>query len=140
MALRQFAARVPELLEIHGRRALGGLDPERRQAARSARTRLMVQALHLFRQGEEGLGVVDGRVDDLLVQPVIRDHSEAIAFERGAQLIAEALEVGVVARHRNGLDAFGGNGSGVEGGGHGRAFQFVRGNPSEDAGGDVHTP
>jgi hypothetical protein len=46
--------------------------------------------LGLFGQGEEGLGVGDGRVDAVLGHVVFRQHREAVALERRAQLLGEA--------------------------------------------------
>ena len=124
MALGQFAAGVPELLQVDGGGTLGGLHSEGGQAARPARARLVVGALDLLGQGEEGPGVVDGAPDHPVVQTMVGDDGEAVSLEGCAQVVAEALEVGVETRHGHGDDSPGGlgrRGDGVEGGGHGWA-------------------
>jgi hypothetical protein len=62
VAGRQVAADVPEFLQVVVVGALGGLDAERDVAARPALD-AGVLALGFLGQGEEGLGVGDGRVD-----------------------------------------------------------------------------
>ena len=101
----QFAARVPELLQIDRLGVPGGLGAERRQAPRAPGARLVIGTLDVFGQGEEGLGVRDRSLDDRLVQTVVRYDGEPVARERGPEVVAEALEVGVVTRHRYGGDA-----------------------------------
>ncbi|MNN75837.1 hypothetical protein D3C81_1921650 [compost metagenome] len=107
VACGQFAADVPELLQVHGGGALGGFDAEGGQAARAAGAGLVILTLHVFGQGEEGLGVGDGGVDRRLIQAVVGDHGEAVAREGGAQGVGEGLEVGVIAPHRHGDDGAG---------------------------------
>jgi hypothetical protein len=84
-----------------------------------AGARLVILALHVFRQGEEGLGVVDRRLDHDFVQAMVRDDGEAIALERLAQCVGEGLEVLIVQFHRHrrqgaGLSGGGGFGSRLE--------------------------
>jgi len=108
MPLGQLSPDVPELLQVHGRGALGCLDAEGRQAARAAGARLMIFALCLLGQGEEGLCIGYGGVDHRLVQSVVGDDRKAIAFERRSQFVGEGLEVGVIQLHRHRLDRLAG--------------------------------
>ena len=61
--------------------ALGGLDPERRVAARAAAARNQILALHLLGQREEGLRLLLGAVDQLVGNAVVGDDREAIFLE-----------------------------------------------------------
>ena len=87
---RKLAADVPELLEVVRLGALGGLDAERGVAARAAAAGDQVFALHLFGQGEEGLGLFFGAVDQLVGNAVVGDDREAIVLEAAAELWAKA--------------------------------------------------
>jgi len=104
MAGRQVAAHVPEFLEIVVVGALGGLDPERDVAARAA-FHARVLLLGFDGQGEEGLGGVYGGVDAGLIQVIVRQDRETVAFERRAQLLGEAREVLRVKREGNRSDS-----------------------------------
>jgi hypothetical protein len=131
VALGQFAAHVPEFLQIDRRCALGRLDPEGGEAARAAGARLMVFALHRLGQGEEGLGVVQRRIDHRPVQPVVGDDGEAVSLEGGPEPVGEGLEVGIVKRHRNRFDGAGGGGG---------ARAVTHGGTSKARSGVCHTP
>ena len=85
-------------------RALGGLDPERRVAARAAAAGDEIFALHLFGQREERLGLVLGAVDQLVGDAVVGDDREAIFLEAAAELLGEGVGVAVGVVQRNGRD------------------------------------
>lgn len=104
MARGKLAADVPEFLEVEVRRALGGLDAERRVAALAGDARDLVRQLHGFRQGEEGLGVDDGGVDPPLVETVVANHREAVAGERAAERGGEGVEILAVELERDRRD------------------------------------
>ncbi len=107
MTFRQFAAGVPELFQVAYRSALGGFHAERGQAASAAGASLMVLALGFFIECKEGLGVGDGGVDDSLVKTVIGHNGKAVTREGCAQCIRKALEVGIIAGHRDRYDGLG---------------------------------
>src|SRR4051794_23537250 len=102
VAGRQVAADMPEFLEVVRLAALGGFDPERRVAARSAAAGNEILALHLLRQREEGLRLVLGAMDQLVGNAVIGDDREAIFLETTAQLLSETIGIAVGALQRNG--------------------------------------
>jgi len=75
------------------RRALGGLDAERRVAPLPRDAGDLVAKLHRLRQGEEGLGVRQRRVDARLVKAVVGDHREPVAGERAPERRREGVEI-----------------------------------------------
>ena len=87
MARRQVAADVPEFLEVVRSRALGGLDPERRVAARPAAAGDEIFALHLFGQREERLRLLLGAADQRVGDAVVGDDREAVILEAAAELL-----------------------------------------------------
>jgi hypothetical protein len=70
----------------------------------------MVAALHLFRQGEEGLRFLLGSGDEVGGDAVVGDDGEAVALERIAELLGEAFGVCVGRLQRDGGDSAGGGG------------------------------
>ena len=90
-------------------RALGGLDPERRVAARAAAAGDEILALHLLGQREEGLRLLLGAVDQLVGNAVVGDDREAIFLEALAELLGEGLGVAVGVVQRDGRDMVGGD-------------------------------
>jgi hypothetical protein len=98
---------VPELLEVVGGGALGGLDAEGRVSTGAVAP--LVGQLGPLRESEEGLGVGQGPVDQGLVQSVVGHHGEAVALEGAAEVPGETLRIGVEQ----------GQGDGRDGGGHG---------------------
>ncbi len=109
---RDFAADVPELLQVRVFRVLGGLDAERRVAARAAGARLVVFHLDVFRQREEGLGGVVGALDQLVGDAVAADAAEAPLAVGGAQFGHEGGAVGIETADVEGRDLAHGAGSG----------------------------
>ncbi len=93
-----FAADVPELLEIEVLGVLGGLDAERRIAARTTAARDVVFALHVFRQCEEALEHVVGTVDQGLRDAVVADAGETPLAIGRSELGDESFAVAAVGR------------------------------------------
>jgi hypothetical protein len=83
---------VPELLEVVGGGALGGLDAEGRVSTGAVAP--LVAALGLLRQSEKGLGVRQGAVEQPLIQPMVRNDREAVALERAAEVAGEGVRIG----------------------------------------------
>ena len=104
MALRQVAADVPEFLKVVRLGALGGLDPERRVAARSAAAGHQIFALRLLGQREEGLGLLLGAMDQLVGNAVVGNDREAVILEAAAELFGEVIGIAVGVLQRNGRD------------------------------------
>src|SRR6059058_992329 len=73
--------------------ALGGLDTERRIAARAASAWNQILPLRLLGQREEGLGLVLGLGDQFIGNAVVRDDSEAIFLKAPAELMGESFWV-----------------------------------------------
>ena len=92
----QFAADVPEFLQVDHARALGDLGLERRVAARAAAARDEIAALLLLGQREELRGHVPGAVDQVLRDAVVADDREAEALERPAEILREAFGIAVL--------------------------------------------
>ena len=72
---------------------------------------MMIFALHLLGQREEGLRLLLGAVDQVGRDAVIGDDGEAVALERAAELLRKAFGVAVGVGQRDGGDGLGGCGS-----------------------------
>src|SRR5204862_5201648 len=81
VAGRQFAADVPELLEVVGGGPLGRLDAEGGVAAGAAAVGQAVFQLHRLGQGEQGVREVLGPFDQLGRNAVVGDDGETEALE-----------------------------------------------------------
>jgi hypothetical protein len=92
MAFGQFAADVPELLEVVHRGVLGPLDAERGVAARAAAAFDLVGLLDLLRQREEGLGERFGARDQVGRDAVIADDGKAVLAERPAEFVGDFVQ------------------------------------------------
>ena len=104
MARRQFAAHMPEFLQIGLGVALGRLDAEGGQPALAATAGHDVTALHIFRQRKERLGGGIGAVDQSLIDAVIGHHGKTGAGKRIAKTSSSGGQIGVHQRKRNRLD------------------------------------
>ena len=80
VALGQFSADMPELLQVEVRRALGGFDTEGGVAACAAAALEMKAVLLGFRPGEERLELVEKPVDEFLRDAVVLDDHEPVVF------------------------------------------------------------
>src|SRR6185503_16052883 len=93
VAGRQFAADVPEFLEVVRVRTLGGLNPERRVAARAAAAGDEILALHLLGQREELFRLALGSMDQLVRDAMVADNGEAILLEALAKPVGKGVGV-----------------------------------------------
>src|SRR4029079_9709666 len=84
--------------------ALGGLDPERGVAARSAAARNEVGLLHFFRQREECLRLLLRAMDEFVRNAVVGDDRESVVLEAAAQLLRELVGMAVGVLQRDGRD------------------------------------
>jgi hypothetical protein len=100
---------MPEFLEVVRLLAFGGLNAERRVAARAAGSRQRISALRLLRQREEGPRLGLGLVDEVGRYAVVGDDGETVGFERFADPAREGLEVLVRILEGHGGDLVGGN-------------------------------
>src|SRR5690606_32010939 len=91
----QLATDMPEFLEVMGGRALRGLDPERRVAARPALPLEMIFALRILGKREELPRFFLGLLDQLVGDAVVGDDGEAKFLETPAQLFGKGVGVAV---------------------------------------------
>src|SRR5690606_7163782 len=92
---RDLAADMPELLQVRVARVLGGLDHERRVAARAAAAGHVVLALGLVGEREEAAEGIVGLVHQRLRDAVAADAGEAPLAVGRAEFGDEGLAVGV---------------------------------------------